>query len=88
MRPRSIPPVPPADAVVLLKEEAAGLLRMSTRRFDELRREMPHDFEGNPHPLPKAYVLGGVTRWMRSELMAWFVRLPRGWSQMGQKGAA
>jgi len=89
MRPRSIPPAPPAGVEILTKEEAAGLLRVGLTRFDDLRRETLLDFEGSPHPFPKAYVLGGGTRWLRSELMAWFARLPRGWSQMGQvKGSA
>jgi len=75
-RRRPVPPPPPADAQALTFEMAAGLLGIRRRALDELRRTRPD--------MPQPILVGqGRPRFVRSELWAWFLAQPRGFSTMG-----
>ncbi len=71
-----IPPPPPPDAKVFTLVEVAGYLRVSINRVRILRRQDP--------TFPKARLVSkGILRWLRSEIEAWFLALPQGWSTKG-----
>lgn len=75
-RKQPIPPPPPPDAANLTKLEACGLLRITVRRLDELRRR------DTTFPAPRL-ISGGTARFRRVELEQWFESLPKGWCNTG-----
>lgn len=71
-----IPPPPPADAQALAFDQVAGLMAVRRSRIAVLRRTNP--------TFPQPIKLGdGTLRWVRSEVWAWFLAQPRGWSTKG-----
>lgn len=82
--PVKIPAPPPANAVWATLTEAAGFYRVSLSKVKLLRRTRP-DF-------PKARLMGdGAPRFRISELDAWGLAQPQGWSTSGgprRRGAA
>lgn len=71
-----IPPPPPAGAAFITFEDVAGLLRISMSRFKRIRSTIA--------TFPKPYLLAdGVPRMRRSDVEAWVLTLPQGWSTLG-----
>lgn len=70
-----IPPPPPADAEIFSLPMVAGFLTVSLAKVKTLRRTDP--------TFPMGRKIGEELRWLRTEVKAWFLAQPQGWSAMG-----
>lgn len=80
MERKPIPPPPPDTATIFTPKELCGFLRIRERYLYELRTK--------DITFPEPFLVGAneQLRWRKSDVLAWFEALQRGWAQRKTHG--